>query len=49
MEQQMNKLYREIAVIINELIPLDWEDFYFNGEVENGEGGVFFFFKPLNE
>lgn len=49
MEQQMNKLYREIALIINDLIPVEWEHFYFNGEVENGEGGVFFFFKPVNQ
>lgn len=39
----MNVLYRKIAETINELIPEDWEEFYFNGEVENGEGGVFFF------
>lgn len=43
MEKQMSALYREIAETINELIPEDWEEFYFNGEVENGEGGVFFF------
>lgn len=49
MEEQINNLYREIAETINELIPEDWEDFYFNGEVENGEGGVFFFFKPTNK
>ncbi|MGE7022131.1 immunity protein YezG family protein [Solibacillus cecembensis] len=49
MEEQMNGLYREIAMTINELIPEEWEDFYFNGEVENGEGGVFFFFKPINK
>lgn len=49
MEQQMNDLYREMAETINELIPEDWEDFYFNGEVEDGEGGVFFFFKPKNK
>lgn len=49
MEEQMNALYREIAETINELIPEDWEEFYFNGEVENGEGGVFFFYKPTNK
>lgn len=49
MEEKMNDLYREIAEIINELIPEDWEDFYFNSEVGNGEGGVFFFFKPTSK
>ncbi|KAA8756965.1 immunity protein YezG family protein [Paenibacillus sp. UASWS1643] len=48
MEQKMNELYRTIAEIIDQMIPVKWEDFYFNGEVENGEGGVFFFFKPEN-
>lgn len=48
MEQKMNELYRTIAEIIDQMIPVNWEDFFFNGEVENGEGGVFFFFKPEN-
>ncbi|WP_145409968.1 immunity protein YezG family protein [Paenibacillus xylanexedens] len=48
MEQKMNQLYRVIAEIIDQMIPIEWEEFYFNGEVENGEGGVFFFFKPEN-
>lgn len=45
----MNDLYRKIAEIIDQMIPLEWDEFYFNGEMENGEGGVFFFFKPKNE
>jgi len=49
MEQKMNQLYRTIAEIIDQMIPTKWDDFYFNGEVENGEGGVYFFFKPENE
>ncbi|MFB6367855.1 immunity protein YezG family protein [Paenibacillus elgii] len=49
MEQKMNELYRTIAEIIDQMIPVKWDEFYFNGEVENGEGGVFFFFKPENE
>ncbi|PZT55553.1 immunity protein YezG family protein [Paenibacillus silvae] len=49
MEKKMNELYRTIAEIIDRMIPVQWEDFYFNEEVENGEGGVFFFFKPENE
>lgn len=44
----MNELYRTIAETIDKMIPVKWDDFYFNGEVENGEGGVFFFFKPEN-
>ncbi|GIO86790.1 GNAT family acetyltransferase [Paenibacillus faecis] len=49
MEKKMNDLYRKIAEIIDHMIPLEWDEFYFNGEMENGEGGVFFFFKPKNE
>lgn len=48
MEKKMNDLYRIIAETIDQMIPVEWAEFYFNGEVENGEGGVFFFFKPIN-
>lgn len=47
--EKMSELYRTIAENIDQMIPVKWDDFYFNGEVENGEGGVFFFFKPRNE
>ncbi|WFD08955.1 immunity protein YezG family protein [Tepidibacter hydrothermalis] len=49
MEKQMNSLYRKIAEKVNEMIPVEWDTFYFNGEVENGEGGVYFFYNTPEE
>ena len=48
-ENELNKLYREIAEKINDMIPVEWEEFYFNGEVKGGEGGVYFFYTTLDE
>ncbi|ASN04218.1 immunity protein YezG family protein [Virgibacillus necropolis] len=48
-EIELNKLYNEIAQQVNDMIPIEWENFYFNGEVKEREGGVFFFFKPKGE
>ncbi|MFF2342695.1 immunity protein YezG family protein [Bacillus mycoides] len=47
-ENELNKLYRKIAEKINDLIPVEWEEFYFNGEVKDGEGGVYFFYTTLD-
>lgn len=48
-EIKLNALYKEIAQQINDMIPTEWDHFYFNGEVKEGEGGVFFFFTPKGE
>ncbi|MFC0186697.1 immunity protein YezG family protein [Fictibacillus aquaticus] len=48
-ESELNKLYKEIAQQVNDMIPTEWDNFYFNGEVKKGEGGVFFFFTPRGE
>ncbi|MGM9928558.1 MAG: immunity protein YezG family protein [Bacillus sp. (in: firmicutes)] len=48
-EIKLNELYKEIAQQINDMIPIEWDDFYFNGEVKEDEGGVFFFFTPKGE
>ncbi len=47
-ERKINELYNQIAQKINDMIPTDWEHFAFNGEVKNKEGGVFFFFKSVD-
>ncbi|CAI8706546.1 MULTISPECIES: immunity protein YezG family protein [Bacillus] len=47
-ENELNKLYRKIAEKINDMIPVEWEEFYFNGEVKDGEGGVYFFYTTLD-
>ncbi len=48
-ELKLNKFYNEIAQQINDMIPTDWDSFYFNGEIKNEAGGVYFFFKPKDE
>ncbi|PGC84291.1 immunity protein YezG family protein [Bacillus toyonensis] len=48
-ENELNKLYRKIAEKINDMIPVEWEEFYFNGEVKDGEGGIYFFYTTLDE
>lgn len=48
-EIKLNELYKEIAQQVNDMIPIEWNNFYFNGEVSEGEGGVFFFFVPKGE
>lgn len=45
-EIELNELYKQIAQQVNAIIPIEWNDLYFNGEVKDKEGGVFFFFKP---
>ncbi|MEK4171435.1 immunity protein YezG family protein [Lysinibacillus sp. FSL L8-0312] len=45
-EIELNKLYKEIAQQVNDIIPVEWSNFYFNGEVKDKDGGVFFFFLP---
>ncbi|WP_018931497.1 immunity protein YezG family protein [Gracilibacillus lacisalsi] len=47
-ELELNKLFEQIAQHVNDIIPVEWSEFYFNGEVKNKEGGVFFFFTLAN-
>ncbi|WLR42592.1 DUF600 family protein [Bacillus carboniphilus] len=49
LEIALNKLYTEIAQQVNDIIPVEWDSFYFNGEVKEREGGVFFFFTPKGD
>lgn len=43
-EIELNKLYKEIAQQVNDMIPIEWDNFYFNGEVKEEEGGVSSFY-----
>ena len=45
-EIKLNELYKEISQQVNDMIPTEWDNFCFNGEVKEGEGGVFFFLCP---
>lgn len=44
MEKELNKLYREIAKTVNEMIPEEWEKFYFYAQVSETGGGTYFFY-----
>ncbi|MBT2734092.1 DUF600 family protein [Bacillus sp. ISL-7] len=44
MEKEMNKLYREIAETVNEMIPEEWEKFYFYAQISESGGGTYFFY-----
>ncbi|WP_412059624.1 immunity protein YezG family protein [Metabacillus idriensis] len=48
-EQYLNSLYQQIAQQINDMIPVEWDEIYFNGEVKDGEGGVYFFFSTPDD
>ncbi|WP_347320721.1 antitoxin YezG family protein [Rossellomorea sp. RS05] len=47
MENEMNKLYREIAETVNEMIPEEWEKFYFYAQISDTGGGTYFFYNTL--
>ncbi|WP_107897073.1 antitoxin YezG family protein [Lysinibacillus mangiferihumi] len=44
MKQKMNKLYREIAETVNEMIPVKWGEFYFYAQISESGGGTYFFY-----
>ncbi|MCM2988420.1 antitoxin YezG family protein [Bacillus safensis] len=48
-ETELKGLYKKISQQVNDMIPVEWEKFWFNGEVKEDEGGVFFFFRPKGE
>ncbi|PFZ73416.1 cytoplasmic protein [Bacillus toyonensis] len=47
MEKEMNRLYREIAETVNEMIPEDWNKFYFYAQISENGGGTYFFYNTL--
>lgn len=47
MEKEMNRLYREIAETVNEMIPEDWNKFYFYSQISENGGGTYFFYNTL--
>lgn len=46
-ELELNKVYQKIAQTISDTIPVEWKEFFFQGEIKDGEGGVFFFFNTF--
>ncbi|MBC1521685.1 DUF600 family protein [Listeria aquatica] len=47
-EGKLNRIYLDIAQKISDAIPVNWKEFYFQGEINDGEGGVFFFFNTTD-
>lgn len=48
MEKKLNDLYRQIAETVNEMIPEQWERFYFYAQISEDGGGTYFFYQPAN-
>lgn len=49
-EKKIELLYREIADLINKMIPTEWQEFYLCGDLdEQCSGSVYFFFRINNE
>lgn len=47
---EMNRLYKEIAEAVNEMIPEEWGKFYFYAQISKSGGGTYFFYNtPGNE
>lgn len=47
MEKEMDRLYREIAETVAEMIPEDWERFHFYAQISETGGGTYFFYKTI--
>lgn len=46
LEQRLNELYRKIAETVNEMIPEQWERFYYYAQISEDGGGTYFFYQP---
>lgn len=43
-ENQLNQLFNDIANHVNRIIPVTWNDLYFNVELKEGDGEILFYF-----
>ena len=43
-ENQLSQLFNDIANYVNRIIPVTWNDLYFNVELKEGDGEVLFYF-----
>ncbi len=44
MEKEMQQIYQEIADTVNQMIPEEWEKFYFYAQISATGGGTYFFY-----
>jgi len=49
MESQLQELYQEIAETVNNMIPEEWERFYFYAQIDESGGRVYFFYKSIRD
>lgn len=47
MEKEMNQIYNQIAETVNEMIPEEWEKFYYYAQISETGGGTYFFITHL--
>jgi uncharacterized protein (TIGR01741 family) len=48
LEIRLNELYRKIAETVNEMIPEQWEKFFFYAQISEDGGGAYYFFQPTS-
>ena|SRR5690625_3277370 len=44
MEQKLQNIYQEILETINQMIPEEWEKFYFYAQISDTGGGNYFYY-----
>lgn len=44
MEKEMQHIYQEIADTVNQMIPEEWEKFYFYAQISETGGGTYFYY-----
>lgn len=49
METELNNLYKEIAETINEMIPEQWEKFWFYAQISETGGGTYFYYNTPDD
>ncbi|PFK77603.1 cytoplasmic protein [Priestia megaterium] len=49
MESQLQELYQEIAETVNNMIPEEWEKFYFYAQIDESGGRTYFFYKYIRD
>lgn len=49
MEKELQSIYQNIAEKVNEMIPEEWEKFYFYAQVSDTGGGTYFFYNTPKE
>ncbi|MGO5674832.1 antitoxin YezG family protein [Bacillus subtilis] len=49
METKLNNLYKKIAETVNEMIPEQWEKFWFYAQVSETGGGTYFYYNTPDE